>query len=116
MQKNKESILAVVLFVGLVSHFGIGYFFWDTIKFVNIYYLSIYFLCDVFGFIIYLIATYKILKGVGALTMVLSLYYIFMEFNNPSFWVERDYLTLGLCLTNCLFIWFFTDKVKSRKV
>jgi len=116
MQKNKESILAVVLFVGLVSHFGIGYFFWEEIKFVNVYYLTVYFLFDVFGFVVYLLATSKALKGIGALSMVVSLYYIYMEFNNPSFWVERDYLTLGLTLANCAFIWFFTDKFKNKSI
>lgn len=117
MDKKKENILALVLFIGLIMHFGIGYFFWDVIKFVNIYYLSIYFLCDVFGFVIYLISTSKILKGIGALTMVLSLYYIYMEFNDPSFWNVRDYLTLGLLLANCGFVWIFTDRltVKNKK-
>jgi len=115
MQKNKETILAAVLFMGLIMHFGLGYFFWDEFKSINLYYLSVYFLADVFSFVIYLLATSKVLKGMGAFGMVLSLYYIYMEFNDPSYWVERDYVTLGLTIVNCGFIWHFTDKIKTNK-
>lgn len=118
MNKRKENILAVVVFIGLITHFLFGYFFWDEIKFVNIYYVSTYFLCDVLSFTVYLIATAKWLKGIGALGMVLSVFYIYMEFQNPTYWVQRDYLTLGLVIVNCGFIWFFTDKAthKNKKI
>ena len=114
MDKRTEKILSIVLFFGLMSHFLFGYFFWDEIKMVNIYYVSIYFLTDVCSFIIYLISRTKILKGIGALGMVLSIFYIYMEFQDPSYWVERDYLTLALVLVNCGFVWYYTDKFKPK--
>lgn len=116
MDKKKETILALVLFIGLASHFLLGYFFWDEIKIVNIYYVSIYFLCDVFGFVVYLLATSKALKGMGALGMILGTFYLYREFNDPSLWIKRDYITLGLVFVNCFFIWLLTDKVKNKNI
>ena len=114
MRKKKENILAAILFIGLASHFLFGYFFWDEIKAVNIYYVSVYFLCDVFGFVVYLLANSKALKGVGALGMILGTFYLYQEFNDPSLWVQRDYITLGLVFLNSYFIWYFTDRFKDK--
>ncbi|MES2382415.1 MAG: hypothetical protein V4538_15315 [Bacteroidota bacterium] len=115
MTKAQETILGWVVFVGLISHFGLGYFFWDVIKVVNIYYVSIYFMVDVMGFVIYLTSREsKMLKGMGALGMVLGTFYLYREFNNPMYWTERNFITLGLVLSNTFFIWYFTDKIKNK--
>ncbi len=102
--------------MGLAMHFGVGYFYWDKVKFVNIYYVSAYFLFDTLGLVIYLVAQSKVLKGIGAITMALSTYYLYMEFNDPAYWEERDYITLGLVLVNMVFIWLFADKIKNSNV
>lgn len=69
---------------------------------------------DVFGFVVYMLANGKVLKGMGALGMVCGTFFFYMEFNDPNLWVKRDYLTLGLVFVNCYFIWFYTDKLKKK--
>jgi hypothetical protein len=114
MDKRKENIIAGIMFIGLVSHYLFGYFFWDELTAVNIYYITVYWCMDLWGFTVYLLACGRILKGVGALGMLLGSYFFYMEFNDPSVWAERDYLTLGLVFSNCFFIWYFTDKIKTK--
>lgn len=116
MNERKENILASILFIGLGLHFGVGYFFWDEIKVVNIYYVSIYFMVDVFGLVVYLLATGSLLKGIGALGMALGTFYLYKEFNDPAYWIERDYTTMGLVFANMAFIWYYTDKVKNKNL
>jgi len=116
MSKQKESILAWVMAIGFLSHYIFGYFFWDEIKVANIYYISVYFNMDILGFVVYLLAHSRILKGMGALGMILGTYYFYMEFNDPASWILRDYLTLGLLFANCFFLWLFTDKIKNKKL
>jgi len=113
VSKQKENILAVVLFIGLVSHYFIGYFLWDKLGSEKIYSITAYFNMDLWGFVVYLLATSKTLKGMGALGMVCGSYFFYMEFNDPYLWNTRDYLTLGLVSVNCGFIWYFTDKIKD---
>lgn len=114
MPKNKENILAAILFVGLVSHYFIGYFLWDKLGSEKVYSVTAYFCMDLWGFVVYLLASSKLLKGMGGLGMVCGSYYFYMEFNDPNFWGVRDFLTLALVFTNCLFLWFFTDKFKTK--
>ena len=116
MDSKKENILAFIIFMGLAMHFGVGYFFWDEIKFVNLYYVSVYFLADACGLVIYIIAHSSWLKGAGAVAMGLGTFYLYKEFNDPTYWVERDYITLGLVLVNMLFIWLFADKIKNKSI
>lgn len=114
MDKYKENILAAVIFIGLLSHYVIGYFLWDKLGSEKLYSITAYFCMDIWGFIVYLLANSKALKGMGALGMVLGSYFFYMEFNDPNFWNLRDYLTLGLVVLNCGFIWMFTDKIKYK--
>ena len=114
MSKNKENILAAVIFVGLISHYFIGYFLWDKLGSEKIYSITAYFCMDICGFVVYLLASGKLLKGMGGLGMLLGSYFFYMEFNDPSLWDVRDYLTLGLVAMNCCFIWLFTDKMKRK--
>lgn len=114
MSKKQETILAVVLAVGLVSHFFLGYFYWDKLGSERIYSLTAYFCMDLWGFVVYLLANGRILKGMGALGMVCGAFFFYMEFNDPNLWIQRDYLTLALVLGNSFFIWVFTDKVKNK--
>jgi len=116
MSNKKENILGVVLFIGILSHYCLGYFFWDKLGSEKIYSITAYFNADVYGFIVYLLSKGKLLKGMGALGMVCGSYFFYMEFNDPNLWGIRDFLTLGLVVTNCFFVWFFTDKFKQKKL
>lgn len=116
MEKKKENILAAIIFVGLISHYVFGYFFWDKLGSDRIYSITAYFCMDLYGFLVYLLSKGKILKGMGALGMLLGTYYFYMEFQEPYLWVSRDYLTLALTLVNIFFIWFFTEKFKNKTI
>lgn len=116
MDKRKENILAIILFVGLVSHYFIGYFLWDEIGSEKVYSITAYFCMDLWGFVVYLLANGRALKGMGGLGMVCGTFFFYMEFNDPSLWNKRDFMTLGLVIINCCFIWFFTDKIKKTKI
>jgi len=114
VSKRKENILALVLLIGLVSHYFIGYFLWDKLGSEKIYSITAYFNMDLWGFVVYLLANGRVLKGMGGLGMVCGSFFFYMEFSDPYFWSVRDYLTLGLVGMNCGFIWMFTDKIKNK--
>ncbi len=114
MQRHKENILALVLFIGILSHYCLGYFFWDKLGTEKLYSITAYFCMDLYGFIVFLLSSTKLLKGMGAFGMICGTFFFYMEFNDPSLWSARDYLTLGLVLVNCSFIWIFTNKFKNK--
>ena len=116
--KNKEAVLVWAIFIGLFLHHFFGYFFWDKIPNVNVYYISVYFCMDVWGLVVFLIATKNILKGAGCLGMVLGTFYFYKELNNPEVWVDNDYKLLAmffLSIVNLFFIWYYTDIFKKLK-
>ena len=119
MGKQKETVLGWIIFAGLIFHYLFGYFFWDKIYNVNIYYISAYFLMDVMGLVIFIIATTKFLKGIGAAGMLFGSYYFYMEFRNPMVWNDIDYKglpTLVLMILNLGFLWYYTDIFKRLKI
>ena len=74
--KEKENKIAIMMFIGLVSHYCFGYFFWGVLPKVNIYYLTVYFNMDVWGFTVFMLAREsKFLKGIGMLGMLLGSLY-----------------------------------------
>jgi len=117
--KEKESILGFAIFIGLIAHYVFGYFFWDKIGYDRVYCITAYFCMDVWGMVVFIIAKGKILKGAGALGMVLGTYYFYMEFNDPFVWAGNDYkllATLALSIMNLFFIWYYTDLFKKIKI
>jgi len=115
MDKKKEPVLAIVLFIGLISHYLLGYFFWDKLGSDRVYSITAYFCMDVWSFVVVLLSRTKILQGMGLLGMMLGMYFFYMEFQEPELWVQRDYLTLGLVLSNVYFLWYFTGKFKNKE-
>ena len=74
--KQKEDFAAVIMFIGIASHYLFGYFFWGVLPKVNIYYLTVYFNMDVWGFTVFMLAREsKFLKGIGMLGMLLGSLY-----------------------------------------
>lgn len=114
--KEKENKIAIMMFIGLVSHYCFGYFFWGVLPKVNIYYLTVYFNMDVWGFTVFMCARKsELLKGMGCLGMVLGSYFFYMEFNDPATWTQRDYMTLAMMFFNVFFIWVFTEKNLNKR-
>ena len=73
---------------------------------------------DIFGLCVFILATTKILKGLGALGMVLGTYYFYMEFRDPMMWDDMDFKALPtffLSVANLFFVWYYTDLFKSKK-
>jgi len=104
------------MMIGLIMHYYLGYFLWDKISFINLYYISFYFCMDLWGFIVFMLATKSaLLKGAGGLGMVLGSYFMYMEFHDPMNWQERDYTMLVMVGMNCAFIWFITENIKFKK-
>ena len=113
-----ESVLASIIFIGLISHYLFGYFFWDVIGSEKVYSITAYFCMDIWGLCLFVLANTKILKGMGCLGMVLGTYYFYMEFQDPSNWKVEDYkgfATFSLAGINLAFVWHFTDKFKKLK-
>lgn len=118
MIKN-EKILGLMIFIGLMSHYVFGYFFWDKIGTEKLYLITAYFCMDIFGLVVFILAKTKFLKGLGCLAMVLGTYYFYMEFNDPQNWRVGDYkmgCTFLLLIVNLVFVWIFTDKFKNLKL
>jgi hypothetical protein len=118
MQKNKEDILGWAIFIGLISHFLFGYFFWDKIGTEKLYTITVYFVIDVLGLVSIILSTKKLLTNVGYLAMFLGTFYFYMEFNDPyNFQVKnfRAQATLGVSFMNLFFLWYYTDLFKKLK-
>lgn len=111
MEKKKENILALIISVGLLFHFGLGYFFWYELGVEKLYRLTGFFCMDLWGFLVFLLSRTKGLKGIGALGMALGTYFAHMEFQG---WDLKDYLTLGLIFGNVFFICLFTEEFKNK--
>jgi hypothetical protein len=113
--KQREDRLAYALFFSVICHYFLGYGFWNKFTNINIFYVTLYFCMDMWGFATYLLSRdSKLLKGAGALGMVLGSYYFYMEFNTPESWEARDVLTLVMILCNVGFLMLFTDKIKKK--
>jgi len=119
LKKSKETILGWLIFIGLVSHYVFGYFFWDKLEYDRVYCITAYFCMDIWGLVVFIIANKKVLKGAGCLGMILGTYYFYMEFNDPFVWAGNDYkglATLALLIVNLFFLWYFTDIFKKLKI
>jgi len=112
VKKKKENILTCIIFVGFIAHFVVGYFFWDKIGIENLYRLTGYFCMDLWGFIVFLLANTRWLKGMGALGMILGSYYSYILLQDED---VKDYFMFGVMLSNVFFIWFFIEKFKQQK-
>ncbi len=118
---KKETILGLMIFIGLISHYVFGYFFWDKIGSEKIYSISAYFCMDVWGLVVFILAKTKTLKGAGCLGMVLGSYFFYMEFNDPQNWRVSDYkagCTFLLLVVNLAFVWHYTNlfqRLKNKK-
>jgi hypothetical protein len=114
-QHRKEVIAAYGVLVGALGHYGFGYFFWDRFPALNLYYITVYFNLDLYGFVIYLLAKdNSFLKLCSMMAMMMGSYFLFMEFNNPSRWNAVNYITLILLMVNTFFLWHFLDKLKNN--
>lgn len=115
MDKKQENILGWVVIIGFSSHLY-SYFFWEEIIGVNIFYITIYFNADILGFALFVLTREsKILKGAGVIGMGAGSYLFFCEFNNPVYWEQRDFLTLGMIFINVFFLIIFTERLKHKK-
>jgi hypothetical protein len=123
MNTHKKTILSIVVIIGIVMHFSIGYFHWDIVAGKDgtdiLYGVTAYFLMDVLGLCLFVLHEQlksSILRGVGILLMILSTYYIGMEFNDPYNWAALDYKILAvlvMAFINLGFIFYFTDILRK---
>ena len=119
MEKKRETILGWMIFVGMISHYLFGYFFWDKLGSDLIYSITAYFLMDIMGMVIFVLALTRFLKGLGCLGMILGTYYFYMEFRDPMVWNDVDFKglpTFGLSVLNLFFVWYYTDLFKKLKI
>ena len=116
MEKRTENILTAILFVGIALHFSMGLFFLDNLPVGNVGKICLYFVMDVNGFVLFLLSNRKVFKGLGALGMILGCYMLYKELVSDSILTEKDYLTMGLLLSNVVFIWHFSDKIKNKNL
>lgn len=118
MSKKKENILAAIIFIGFISHYCFGYFFWKELGSEKIYSITMYFCADIWGLVLFLLACGRILKGLGVLGMVLGTFFFYMEFQDPYNWEVVDYrnlATLTLSSINLFFVLYYTDVFKKLK-
>lgn len=107
-----------MIIIGLISHYLFGYFFWDKLGSDLIYSITAYFCMDVWGLVVFILATTRFLKGLGCLGMILGTYYFYMEFRDPMVWNNTDFKglpTFGLAVINLFFLWYYTDLFKKVK-
>jgi len=115
---KKERILGLMIFIGLISHYVFGYFFWDKLGTEKIYSISAYFSLDIWSLCCFILAKTKFLKGMGCLGMGCATYFFYMEFNDPQNWEVEDYkmgCTFVLMLINLFFVWVYTEKLRKLK-
>jgi len=117
IDKTKENILAGVLALAIISHFGVAYFLWRWLPIDRIYYLTLYMNMDVWGLAVFVLTREsKWLRGIGMLGMAIGSFYLYIEFRgNPTKWTPINFVTIIIILINTCFIWHFSDKIKNKK-
>lgn len=114
-EKQREDKLAYALLFSIVAHYFLGYGFWSNFSSINIFYVTLYFCMDIWGFAVYILSREsKLLKGAGVMGMILGSYFFYMEFNSPEYWETRDFITLVMIMCNIVFIMLFTEKIKQK--
>ena len=114
MSKRTENIAGIFVGISLISHV-IGYFFWPDIKFVNIYYVSLYFMTTMSGLMFMIISMGVVMKYVSTAMFASGSQFLYMEFaGNPQNWTRTNILTLAFILVNSLLLHYFLDTRKKR--
>lgn len=116
MEKKQANIFTLIVFAGVVLHYCVGLFFWRDLPVGDVGKICIYFALDVNGFVLFLLANNRTFRGLGALGMILGCYFLYKELVDNSNPIEKDVLTLGLLFSNCYFIWYFSDKIKNKRL
>ena len=115
IKKQNENIIGILLGISLFLHL-VGYFFWPLVKWVNIYYVSIYFLMLNVGLALMMVAVGKVMKYVSMGMFTFGGQFLFMEFaGDPQDWTNVDLLTLLFICANSLLVSFLIDKYKKQK-
>ncbi len=114
MNKRTENIVGAFVAFGLISHI-VGYFFWPLIKWVNIYYISIYFLMMNCGLMFMLISKGIIMKYVSTGMFAIGGQFLYMEVaGDPQNWTTVNIWTLGFIFANSLLISYFINRYKKN--
>ena len=114
MDKRTENIVGTFVGIALAAHI-IGYFFWSLITFMNIYYVSFYFMMLMSGLMFMIISRGIVMKYVSLGMFSLGSQFLFMEFaGDPQNWTQANIWTLVFIFVNSLLLNFFLDKYKKR--
>ena len=114
-QKSKNDLAAGLVFFSFLSHI-FGYFFWQEIKIVNIFYVTIYFNMFVHGFVFMMLMNGQVWRVVSTLMFWVGSQLLYMElWRNPMDWTNTDVWVLIFTGINAVLISFLMDKLKHRK-
>jgi len=116
MTKQKvENIQSALIFISLVFHL-FGYFFWQQIKIINLYYVSVYFMMMNLGLCLVLCNSSRFLHYISTAIFSFGGGFLYMEFaGDPSNWTNVNILTFTFIGANSLLIsrYIETKKIKN---
>ena len=114
-QKSKNDWAAGLVFFSFVSHL-FSYFFWQEVKVLNIFYVTIYFNMFVHGFVFMMLMSGQFWKVVSTLMFWVGSQLLYMEiWRNPMDWTNADIWVLISTGINAILISFLMDKLKHKK-
>ena len=115
MRKKDEDIAAMLVFIAFISHI-LSYFFWQYVKSVNIFYVTIYFNMFVDGFVFMMVTRGKLFKLIAGLMFWGGSHLTYMEFyRDPQHWTVLDIVVFGIAGINSIIISEIMDKLKNKR-
>lgn len=114
-KKKIEAVQSGLIFVSLVFHL-FGYFFWQQVTIINLYYVSVYFMMMNLGLCLVLCNSSRFLHYISTAIFSLGGGFLYMEFSgDPSNWTNVNIITFIFIGANSLLIsrYIETKKIKN---
>lgn len=113
--KKRDDIIAGLVCISMILHV-VGYFFWQYITIVNLYYVSIYFLIMNVGLAFMLTLDGRFWRYVSIGMFSLGGGFLYMEFaGDPQHWTNVDIATFTFIGVNSLLLSRWIEKQKEKQ-
>jgi len=111
---KRDDIIGILVGVSLIGHI-IGYFFWQYVKIINLYYVSMYFMMMNIGLALMLSLHGVLMRYVSVAMFSFGGGFLYMEFaGDPQNWTNVNILTFMFIGINSLLISRYIEKYKEK--
>lgn len=111
---TKDAIISLLVGISLIGHI-FGYFFWQYVKVINLYYVSVYFMMMNLGLVLMLSLNGRFMKYVSVAMFSFGGGFLYMEFaGDPQNWTYTNLATFIFIGVNSLLISRWIEKYKEK--